>query len=271
MNITRSNLNQTRIASTLSAAAFLTALLSISPPAQAEPAAREVLSAPQIAQQIATVMAQERAALGALTADRLRELGAPEPTGLRAPREMRTRTLRAEVSALNRADADAARLSYAARIRPLSIEERQTLLSFSEADLDLLPVAAGGAAWRCLTEALYFEARGESIAGIVAVAEVILNRVENPKYPKTVCGVIRQGVGNAETCQFSYMCDGRPERMTEREAYQRVGKIARIMLDGQPRMLTGGATHFHTTRVRPSWSRAFERTARIGEHVFYRS
>jgi spore germination cell wall hydrolase CwlJ-like protein len=136
--------------------------------------------------------------------------------------------------------------------------------------LDSLPAAKGGESWKCLTEALYFEARGESVKGQFAVAEVILNRVSSPLYPDTVCGVVHQGAGGLHQCQFSYMCDGRKEIISERGSYVRLGKIARLMLDGAPRSLTGGATHYHTSGVNPRWARQFRQTASIGEHLFYR-
>lgn len=223
-----------------------------------------------LAPRIAAIMSQERALLSAVTADRLRELGGVEAPILPGTRPRSGRLL-ASVAALNRVDAEAARLVDDARFRALTPEERHSLLSFSEEEIDLLPEAQGDAQWRCLAEALYFEARGETIAGQVAVAEVILNRVEHEDYPDTVCAVVRQGADRRNACQFSFMCDGRPEHITEPRAFSRAGKIARIMLDGQPRVLTGGATHFHTTRVRPRWSQVFHRTARIGDHVFYRS
>jgi spore germination cell wall hydrolase CwlJ-like protein len=126
----------------------------------------------------------------------------------------------------------------------------------------------GDSDWTCLTEAIYFEARGESLQGQVAVAEVILNRVDNPLYPRTVCGVVKQrGSGG---CQFSYICDGRTDKMHEKLPADLAGRIARAMLDGAPRVLTEGATSFHTRKVRPSWSRRYIQTAAIGAHVFYR-
>jgi spore germination cell wall hydrolase CwlJ-like protein len=130
------------------------------------------------------------------------------------------------------------------------------------------PAPQGNAEWQCLTEAIYFEARGESLQGQVGVAEVILNRVDSPLYPRTVCGVVKQrGSGG---CQFSYICDGRTDRMREKDAADPAGRIARAMLDGAPRMLTEGATSFHTRSVRPSWSRRYIQTASIGAHLFYR-
>jgi spore germination cell wall hydrolase CwlJ-like protein len=133
-----------------------------------------------------------------------------------------------------------------------------------------LPKAKGGAEWSCLTEALYFEARGETVRGIFAVAEVILNRVESSRYPDTVCGVVNQGTGKLFQCQFTYTCDGLKETIGEPAAYDMVGKVARLMLDGKPRRLTGGATHYHTRSVSPRWSNAFPRTTTIGYHHFYR-
>ncbi|WP_374633352.1 cell wall hydrolase [Paracoccus sp. (in: a-proteobacteria)] len=115
---------------------------------------------------------------------------------------------------------------------------------------------------QCLAEALYFEARGEGSQGQRAVAEVILNRVDHPRFPKTVCGVVNQ------RGQFTYNKNG---RIREKGTYARVHKIAQAALSGAPRTLTNGATYFHTRAVKPSWSRRFERTTRIGAHIFYRS
>ncbi|MFP5480034.1 MAG: cell wall hydrolase [Alphaproteobacteria bacterium] len=129
------------------------------------------------------------------------------------------------------------------------------------------PAPEGDAEWQCLTEALYFEARGESLNGQIAVAEVILNRIDSALYPGTVCGVVKQRGGGG--CQFSYVCDGR-KKMRERDAADLAGRIARAMLDGAPRLLTDGATHFHTRHVRPGWSKRFAHTTSIGAHLFYR-
>lgn len=137
----------------------------------------------------------------------------------------------------------------------------------TEAWLLAQPAPEGDADWQCLTEALYFEARGESLEGQIAVAEVILNRVDSPLYPRSVCGVVKQRGGGG--CQFSYVCNGKT-RMREKDAADLAGRIARAMLDGAPRLLTDGATHFHTRAVRPDWSKRFPRTATIGAHAFYR-
>ncbi len=144
-------------------------------------------------------------------------------------------------------------------------------VNYSRSWLDQQPKVKGGDEWQCLSEALYFEARGESVKGQFAVAEVILNRVKSPLYPNSVCGVVHQGTGKKYQCQFTYTCDGKAEKINEPKAFSRVGKIARAMLDGAPRVLTGGATHYHTMAVNPSWSRKFARTAAIGVHLFYRN
>ncbi len=113
----------------------------------------------------------------------------------------------------------------------------------------------------CLTEALYFEARGEGRSGQRAVAEVILNRVDSGAFPNSVCGVVHQ------RGQFSYQ---KGRRMSNAASAARARQIAAEALAGAPRTLTDGATYFHTTHVRPSWSKRFTRTAQIGSHLFYR-
>ena len=122
----------------------------------------------------------------------------------------------------------------------------------------------------CLTEAIYYEARGESIEGQIAVAEVIMNRVESARYPDTVCGVVSQGADRRNACQFSYMCDGEPERMTEKNAVKRARDVAILLMKGERRDLTEAATHYHADYVNPYWAKKLERTAQHGTHVFYR-
>lgn len=142
------------------------------------------------------------------------------------------------------------------------------LIEYSAAWLNTQTAPAGDEQWQCLKTALYFEARGETLKGQFAVAEVILNRVDSPSYPKTVCGVV--GQGGKGSCQFSYNCDGARDVMRDAEAADVAGRIARVMLDGAPRALTSGATHFHTRAVRPNWASRFPQTAAIGAHLFYR-
>lgn len=123
--------------------------------------------------------------------------------------------------------------------------------------------------WQCLTEALYFEARGENKVGQQAVAEVILNRVDSGRYPDSVCGVVLQGAQKRNACQFSYNCDGKKNRIRNRQVFNQLGKLAARMLGGADRVLTNGALFYHNTSVRPGWTRRLKRTARIGSHVFY--
>ncbi|MEM8980457.1 MAG: cell wall hydrolase [Pseudomonadota bacterium] len=144
------------------------------------------------------------------------------------------------------------------------------MVKLSRAWLASQPVAKGGNDWKCLSEALYFEARGESTEGQFAVAEVIMNRVKSSNYPDSVCAVINQGTGRLYACQFTYTCDGREEVIHERRAYEQVGKVARLTLDGKVRPVTDGATHYHTKAVKPRWSRVYAKTAVIGYHIFYR-
>ncbi|WP_342070541.1 cell wall hydrolase [Yoonia algicola] len=148
--------------------------------------------------------------------------------------------------------------------------ETQTGLVYDRDYLSDLPAADGGSEWQCLAEALYFEARGETVRGMFAVGEVIMNRVDSNSYPDSLCGVINQGTGRQYACQFTYTCDGKPETIAEPRSWERVGKVARMLIDGAPRALTGGATHYHTKAVNPSWAQRFPRTAAIGFHYFYR-
>ncbi|WP_054005678.1 cell wall hydrolase [Cypionkella psychrotolerans] len=146
--------------------------------------------------------------------------------------------------------------------------QNPVLISYTADWLMAQPAPIGDAQWQCLKTAIYFESRGETLQGQFAVAEVVLNRVDSPRYPKTICGVVQQrGSGS---CAFSYSCDGNKDVMTEPGPADVAGRIARVMLDGAPRQLTAGATYFHTRAVSPSWSRQFARTAAIGSHLFYR-
>lgn len=164
------------------------------------------------------------------------------------------------------------RMNLLTRVPPAAERGVQTQegVIYDQRFLASQPAADGGEQWQCLAEALYFEARGETIRGMFAVGEVILNRVDSSAYPDTLCGVINQGTGRRYACQFTYTCDGIAEVINEPRAWERVGKVARILIDGAPRELTAGATHYHTRAVSPSWAKRFPRTATIGSHYFYR-
>jgi spore germination cell wall hydrolase CwlJ-like protein len=122
----------------------------------------------------------------------------------------------------------------------------------------------------CLAQAVYYEARGEGRDGQRAVAEVVLRRVVDGRYPRTICGVVYQDAGSPG-CQFSFAC-GRQNRRIDWHSWKSALDVANYELNGPGRHedLTLGATHFHTTAVTPSWSRRFPRTTQIGTHVFYR-
>lgn len=152
---------------------------------------------------------------------------------------------------------------------PVAVSQKAEV-EFSREWIDALPEPTGGEEWECLSEALYFEARGESVKGQFAVAEVILNRVKSERFPSAPCDVINQGTGKKYQCQFTYTCDGRKEVIHEPRAYERVAKVARIALDGVAPKITKGATHYHTKAVNPRWSKVYTKTTAIGTHIFYR-
>lgn len=122
----------------------------------------------------------------------------------------------------------------------------------------------------CLTQAVYYEARGEGRAGMQAVAQVILNRVRHSAYPNSVCGVVFQGAGRRTGCQFSFTCDGSMRRRVERGAWTRAREVASRALNGEVYAPVGNATHFHTTGVAPAWRNQLVRVTQVGSHVFYR-
>jgi spore germination cell wall hydrolase CwlJ-like protein len=122
----------------------------------------------------------------------------------------------------------------------------------------------------CLSEAVYYEARGETPSGQAAVAQVVLNRVRHPSFPKSICGVVFQGAYKHVGCQFSFACDGSMRRGREAGAWNRAQKIASRALSGAVMNEVGAATHFHTTGVSPGWGPRLLRVAQVGMHVFYR-
>ena len=125
---------------------------------------------------------------------------------------------------------------------------------------------------QCLASGIYFEARGESVKGQAAVAQVILNRVRNPSYPKTICGVVYQNEKWRNRCQFSFACDGIKDRVASREHYAMAEEVAMAVTAGKiwlPEV--GSSTHYHTTYVSPRWARAMDKMKRIGQHIFYRT
>ena len=122
----------------------------------------------------------------------------------------------------------------------------------------------------CLTDAVYYEARGENAAGQAAVAQVVLNRVRHPAFPKSVCGVVFQRAVGGYGCQFSFVCDGSMRHAREPGAWSRAEEIAARALDGAVMASIGNATHFHVAGLDPGWGSRLLRVAQVGLHVFYR-
>lgn len=123
----------------------------------------------------------------------------------------------------------------------------------------------------CLATAIYFEARGENYRGQVAVAQVVLNRVKDHRYPDTICGVVFQNQHRRNACQFSFACDGIPETVTERQPWLQAEDIAAKVVSGELYLTeVGDATHYHATYVRPAWAPRMTKVTQIGLHVFYK-
>jgi spore germination cell wall hydrolase CwlJ-like protein len=122
----------------------------------------------------------------------------------------------------------------------------------------------------CLTQAVYYEARGETPAGQAAVAQVVLNRVRHPAFPKTICGVVFQGAYSRGACQFSFACDGSMRKRREPGAWARAERVANRALSGGVMDSVGNATHFHTINVSPGWGPRLVRVGQVGLHVFYK-
>ncbi len=122
----------------------------------------------------------------------------------------------------------------------------------------------------CLTQAVYYEARGEGRDGMKAVAQVVLNRARHPAFPKTICSVVYQGANRGSGCQFSFTCNGAMRGAVNRAAWNRARDVAAKALSGQVFAAVGNATHFHTTAVSPSWRNNLVRVNQVGDHLFYR-
>jgi spore germination cell wall hydrolase CwlJ-like protein len=144
----------------------------------------------------------------------------------------------------------------------------------------------------CLAMNTYFEAKSEPIAGQYATADVVLNRVNDARYPNTICEVVLQGPTRESwktkqhadlpddqrkynpvrnMCQFSWYCDGKADKVRDGDAWRKAQEIAyRIVTEGKFRGVTEGATHYHATYVSPDWAPQLDLVGRIGTHIFYR-
>lgn len=121
----------------------------------------------------------------------------------------------------------------------------------------------------CLARTVYFEARGQSDKALDAVAHVVINRVDNPSWPGTVCAVVREG-GESPPCQFSWWCDGHADEINEPNEFRRAQRAARLALAGRSADPTDGATMFHSTRIRPYWTRVAQGPVKIDDQIFWK-
>ncbi|HKD48862.1 MAG TPA: cell wall hydrolase [Rhizomicrobium sp.] len=125
---------------------------------------------------------------------------------------------------------------------------------------------------RCLSEVLYYEARGEGTQGEKAVAEVVYHRMNTGNYGHSICAVVYEGAGHPG-CQFSFTCNGDLHRRKEAPAWSQAEQLAAQILTGQAwrKNSTEGATNYHAVSVTPDWAPALEKTTQIGNHIFYRN
>ena len=128
----------------------------------------------------------------------------------------------------------------------------------------------------CLAENVYFEARGQGQAGWVAVAQVTLNRVQDKRFPNTICEVVKQGLTYENgypiknKCQFSWYCDGKSDKIKNIIVYNKIIELMNYILDQGLFDITDGPTHYHADYVRPDWAKTKTKTIEIEDHIFYR-
>jgi len=125
-------------------------------------------------------------------------------------------------------------------------------------------------ALKCLSQAVYYEAAYEPLDGRRAVAQVVLNRVRHPAYPKSVCGVVYQGAERRTGCQFSFTCDGALLRAPAAAPWREAQAVAQAALAGYVERRVGTATHYHADYVLPKWAYQLGKLTQIGRHIFYR-
>jgi spore germination cell wall hydrolase CwlJ-like protein len=149
-------------------------------------------------------------------------------------------------------------------------------LPFSSAPLlSARPFAVSGTATDhdrallCMTHAAYSEAGFEPLTVRRAVAQVVLNRMRHPAFPKSVCGVVYQGSGGP-VCQFSFVCDGSLYRAPAAGAWKQARDVAEAALEGYVERSVGQATHYHADYVAPRWAPMLTKIAQLGAHIFYR-
>ena len=134
----------------------------------------------------------------------------------------------------------------------------------------------------CLALNIYHEARSQSFAGQLAVAQVVMNRVKDSRYPNTICEVVLQGPHRPSwkdktrmwpirhRCQFTWYCDGKSDKIRNVQAYRDALNVAEVVRTNSILDITSGATHYHAEWVTPSWAKRKTRTTKIEDHIFYR-
>ena len=138
-------------------------------------------------------------------------------------------------------------------------------------------------AFLCLALNTYHEAKNQSMIGQIATAQVVMNRVEDSRYPNTVCEVVKQGptrtswkdpskrIPVKHRCQFSWYCDGKSDIPKNKKAWKKAQDYAYLVLNNRIQIdVTEGATHYHANYVKPAWAKTKTRTTRIETHIFYR-
>lgn len=149
-----------------------------------------------------------------------------------------------------------------------------TIFSFAMADER---AKYDGEQINCLALNIYFETHASSLADAMAVADVVMNRVNHTSYPNTICEVVHQSINNEDgspklnQCQFSWWCDGKKDTPKNLDAWEKSRKYARdVYIHGAYIGLTEGATHYHANYVKPYWAPEMDRVTKIGSHIFYR-
>ena len=150
---------------------------------------------------------------------------------------------------------------------PFSLEASPSARPFAMPTTDLIDQSR---AIDCLTAAVYYEAAGEPLAGQQAVAQVVLNRVRHPAFPKTVCGVVFEGANLSTGCQFTFTCDGSLARVPQADAWQRSRRVAAAALGGFVMRGVGDATHYHADYIVPYWATTMVKISKVGSQIFYR-
>ena len=125
-------------------------------------------------------------------------------------------------------------------------------------------------ATQCLAQAVYYEAAREPEVGQEAVAQVVLNRLRHPAYPKSVCGVVYQGAARSTGCQFTFTCDGALRWAPQPTLWRQARDVAEKALAGYVDKAVGSATHYHAQYVSPYWAPTLVKMTQVGQHIFYR-